>query len=300
VRLLPILGFLVLLQTPPGGVRVPLGLEPLAAPDSGDVALGRRLFADVRMSRDGTVACRSCHRPELAFTDAVPRAVGVHGREGLRNTPTLVNRAFGSRFSLDGRFETLEAQVLAPIQNPLEMDLPLAEAAARVGLPPEAIARGLSAYVRSILSGNSRVDRYLAGDREALSSGERAGLLVFEGQANCTACHSGSNFTDDALHNTGVSWIGGLLADPGAGRGAFKTPTLRDVARTGPYMHDGSFTSLSDVIDFYDRADPQTPFLDPLMRPLRLSQQAKHDLQLFLMALSGDIVGGGDVVVEAD
>ena len=132
------------------------------------------------------------------------------------------------------------------------MDLTLTQASSRAGSEPAAIARALASYVRSILSGNSPYDRFLNGDRNALSGEQQLGLQLFRGKANCTACHVGPNLSDEKLHNTGVAWRNSTLADPGAGRGDFKTPTLREVARTGPYMHDGSLRTLKDVIDAAD------------------------------------------------
>src|SRR5439155_9390732 len=131
-------------------------------------------------------------------------------------------------------------------EEPNEMDLPLAEAAGRAGVAPEEISRALASFVRSILSGNSRYDRFTDGDRTALSAEEQAGLQLFRGKANCIACHVGPNFTDERLHNTGVAWHDGAFTDSGAGLGNFKTPTLREVARTAPYMHDGSIATLED------------------------------------------------------
>jgi len=247
---------------------IPLGLDlylpvpednPLTAEK---IELGRRLFNDRRLSRDGSIACSSCHDPERAFSDGRPVAIGVFGRQGRRNAPALINRGYGRSFFWDGRASTLEEQVLKPIQDPNEMDMRLAEAAARVSLTPEEISRALASFVRSILSGGSRFDRFINGDRSALSAEEQAGLQLFRGKANCVACHVGPNFTDERFHNSGVAWRDGRFQDGGRfavtgkaeDRGAFKTPTLREVARTAPDMHDGSLARLEDVIEYYDRA----------------------------------------------
>jgi cytochrome c peroxidase len=303
--LLPVAAVLVELAMG-GFVRLPVaavgqGTAPAGSVPDGrgataiaqEIELGRRLFSDRRLSRDESLACSTCHQPAVAFTDGRDVARGIDGREGRRNTPTLVNRALGRRFFFDGHGGSLDAAVFEPIENPLEMDMDLARAADRVGLTRERMSHALSSYVRSIRSTNSRVDQFLSGDADALSADEQAGLLVFNGQGNCASCHSGPDFSDEQVHNTGVSWTAGRLSDPGAGNGAFKTPTLRDIEITGPYMHNGSFSSLAEVIDFYDRVDPRTPHLDPKMRPVRLSQEAKRNLQLFLMALSGQIVEAG-------
>jgi cytochrome c peroxidase len=217
---------------------IPLGLDLyLPVPEDNwltaeKVELGRRLFFDRRLSRDGSVSCSSCHDPERAFSDGRAIAIGVFGRQGRRNAPALINRGYGRLFFWDGRVATLEEQVLKPIEDANEMDLPLSEAVVRVSLSQQDISQALSSFVRSILSGDSRFDRFIDGDRSALSPDEQAGLQLFRGKANCIACHVGPNFTDERPHNTGIAWRDGQFADPGAGRGNFKTPTLRDVART--------------------------------------------------------------------
>ncbi len=250
---------------------------------------GRRLFFDRRLSRDGSTSCASCHDPERAFSDGRAIAVGVFGRTGRRNAPALINRGYGRLFFWDGRVRTLEAQVLEPIQDANEMDLPLAEATAKVGLPADEIARALASYVRSILSGNSAFDRFVNGDRTALSEEEQRGLQVFRSKGNCTTCHVGPTFTDERLHNTGVAWNGREFSDSGGGRGTFKTPTLREVARTAPYMHDGSLATLEDVVEFYDRGGRANPDLDREVRSLRLTDDEKRSLVSFLRSLSGTV-----------
>jgi cytochrome c peroxidase len=256
------------------------------------VALGRRLFFDRRLSRDRSISCASCHDPRRAFSTARPVAIGVFGRRGRRNAPALINRGYGRAFFWDARVRVLEKQVLKPIQDRNEMELTLEQASSRVGLRADEIARALASYVRRVLSGNSTYDRYLNGDRTALSAEQQLGLQLFRGKANCIACHVGPNFSDEKLHNTGVAWRNGHLADPGAGEGNFKTPTLREVARTSPYMHDGSFRTLENVIEFYDRGGRPNPHLDPKIRPLRLSAPEKRALATFLRSLSGNLREG--------
>jgi cytochrome c peroxidase len=266
------------------------------------IELGRRLFNDRRLSRDGTIACASCHNPDHAFSAPESISPGVFGRRGRRNAPALINRGWGRSFFWDGRVATLEEQVLQPIQNPNEMALSLDEAAARAGRSPQEISRALATYIRSIMSGNAPYDRYVDGDRTALSAEARAGLQVFRGKGNCTACHVGPNFTDDRLHNTGIAWTdaigtGASFLDEGRGaitgrpedRGAFKTPTLREIDRSAPYMHDGSLATIEQVIDYYDRGGNRHALLDPELRSLSLSAQDKAALATFLRSLTGDM-----------
>jgi cytochrome c peroxidase len=226
----------------------------------------------------------------------------VFGREGRRNAPALINRGYGRAFFWDGRTTTLEAQVLRPIEDANEMDLALAEASARVDLDVGTISHALASYVRSILSGDAPYDRFLNGDRTAISREEQDGLRLFRGRARCTTCHVGPTLTDEQFHNTGVAWRSGQLQDEGRAavtreardRGAFKTPTLREVARTAPYMHDGSLARLEDVIDFYDGGGRLNPRLDEEIRPLRLAAHEKSALVAFLRSLEGALLEGVD------
>jgi cytochrome c peroxidase len=299
---------------------IPLGLDaympvpeenPQNAPK---IALGRRLFFDTRLSADNSVSCARCHEPARAFADAKRVSTGVFGRTGTRNAPSLINRGYGSAFFWDGRAVTLEEQVLGPIENPVELGARVDDAVAWLrsddaysaafgdvfGRQPtrEDLARALASYVRSIRAGDAPVDRFLAGDREALPAEAQEGLRVFRGKGNCTACHLGPTFSDERFHNTGVAWQVDVLKDEGRAavtrkpedRGAFKTPTLRHVAETAPYMHDGSVSRLEDVIEFYDRGGNPNPHLDPEIRPLRLTHSEKSGLIAFLRSLSGRIV----------
>ena len=285
---------------------IPLGLDLyMPVPEDNPVTpekieLGRRLFNDRRLSRDRSISCATCHDPQRAFSDARPVAVGVFGRKGNRNVPAIINRGYGRAFFWDGHVDNLEEQVVQPILDPKEMDMTLAEASARVGLAPDELANALASYVRSILSGDSRFDRFVYGDRGALTAEEQLGLQVFRGKGNCTRCHVGPNFTDEKLHNTGVAWRDGRLTDPGRfevtqkkeDQGAFKTATLREVARTSPYMHDGSLKTLKDVIEFYDRGGNPNPYRDPELRRLALTAEEKQALVAFLKSLSGQIREG--------
>jgi cytochrome c peroxidase len=264
------------------------------------VMLGRRLFNDKRLSRDRAVACSSCHEPARAFASSAALSTGAFGRRGRRNAPSLVNRGYGRAFFWDGRTTTLEEQVLHPIRRRDEMDMTVAEAAARVTVDETTLARALASYVRSIRAGNARVDRHMSGHAGLITALELTGLQVFRGKGNCTACHVGPNFTDERFHNTGVAWRDGRFSDDGRAvvsgqdddRGAFKTPTLREVARTSPYMHDGSIPTLEAVVDFYERGGRPNPHLDPEVRPRPFTAEDKRALVAFLRALSGELREG--------
>ena len=300
---------------------LPLGLPadsvylPDDNPMSDDkVALGKLLYFDPRLSRDGTVSCASCHDPAKAFTDGRRTSPGVGQQLGPRNSPTVVNRLFAKEQFWDGRATDLEDQVHGPLMNPVEMGMPSdAEVVSRVqavkGYPPlfakafgdggvdfRRIAQAIAAYERTVVSGDSPYDRYVAGDKTALTDAQQRGLTVFFGRGRCVTCHVGFNFTDESYRNLGV----GIDApEPDLGRyavtrrdedrGAFKTPTLRDVARTAPYMHDGSEATLIDVVEFYDRGGKLNPWLSKDMQPLSLSAQEKRDLVAFMESLNGTI-----------
>ena len=281
---------------------IPFGLDLyVPVPDDNPITdekieLGRRLFNDRRLSNGETVACASCHDPDRAFAGRDALARGVFGRIGRRTAPALINRAWGKSFSWDGRIATLEEQVLRPIEDPNEMDLSIDRAAARVGLSPAAISQALATYLRSIMSGNSPYDRYVSGDTMALTGDARLGLQLFRGKANCTACHTGPTLTDEQFHNTGVAWNSASFIDEGRAavtrrsedRGAFKTPTLRDIERSAPYMHDGSVQSLEKVIEYYDRGGNRHSQIDPEVRPIGLTESEKRALVTFLRSLTGE------------
>jgi cytochrome c peroxidase len=208
-----------------------------------------------------------------------------------------VNRAYGKSFFWDGRTATLEEQVLMPIVNPKEMDLKLEEAARRVGIDIATLQRALATYVRTIMSGDSPYDRYIQGDRDALTSDQKLGLQLFRGKAECASCHLGPNLTDERFHNTGIGPIEDeaghfAVSKKPEHRGAFKTPSLREVARTPPYMHDGSLATLADVIDYYDKGGNPNPHLDADIHKLHLSAEEKKALAAFLNALNGKISDG--------
>jgi cytochrome c peroxidase len=287
-------------------IAIPLGLDLyLPVPENNPitqekVALGRQLFFDRRLSRDGSIACATCHNPNRAFSTPLSVATGVGGRQGRRNAPVLINRAYGRTFFWDGRAPSLEDQVLQPIQDPHEMNLTLEELSTRVKLDSQTIARALASYVRSILSGGSPYDHYVNGDRSALTAERQLGLQIFRGKGNCTACHIGPNFTDEQFHNTGIAWRDGKFADEGRfavsnnprDHGAFKTPTLREIGRTAPYMHDGSMATLEDVIEFYSEGGRPNPYLDSDIRPRNFTPEEKRAVAAFLRSLNGRVTEG--------
>jgi cytochrome c peroxidase len=296
-------------EAPPLPARhSPLGLPelPPAPPDEERLAaLGRRLFFDPLLSSDRTRSCASCHDPAHGFADAEPLSEGVQGRRTTRNTPSVINRSLGRSFFWDGRAATLEEQVLMPIENPLEMDLDLDALLERLSAAPDyaddfpggptraGLAKALAAYVRRLTLGDSPVDRFRAGAVDALTDAERAGLWFYESRGGCWRCHGGPNFTDEAFHNTGVGAVDGVPEEGRAGvtgleadRGAFKTPTLRGVGRTAPYMHDGSLADLAGVVAFYRGGGRPNTHLDERLAPIEMSDEDAANLVAFLEALS--------------
>ncbi len=292
-------------------LEVPLGLPADAAPplERARFDLGRRLFFDVVLSVDRSTSCASCHRPEHGFAHPERFPAGAHGRRTARSVPALLNRGFGRAQMWDGRFATLEEQVVEPIRNPDEMALPLDEAVARLAadasyaaafehafegpVSERSLAAALAAFVGRIFSGGTAVDRFQAGSFGALTPDERGGLWIFESKGRCWRCHAGALFTDEGFHNTGVGAREGepedgrfaVTGDP-ADRGRFKTPTLRGLAATAPYMHDGSLATLADVVAFYRDGGRPNANLDPQMEPLALTDREAELLLAFLRALS--------------
>ena len=283
--------------------------QDLPASTEAQAALGRELFFDPLLSVDRSVACASCHQPEHGFADPRPFSRGAHGRSTTRNAPTLLNRGLGRTFMWDGRAATLEEQVLLPIENPVEMDLDLADVLERLeedagyaaffreafGRAPdrEALATALAAFVRRLWSGEGPFDRFRDGDIASLSGPERSGFWLYESRGGCWRCHSGPNFTDESFHNTGVGALHGVpeqgraaVTGEEADRGRFKTPTLRGLAHTAPYMHDGTLATLRDVVEFYRRGGNANANKSPHLVPLELSDTDVDNLVAFLEALS--------------
>lgn len=252
----------------PSSIPVPAG-NP-STPEK--VALGAALFVDTRLSRDGSTACITCHDPSQGFSDGASRGKGIAGVPLKRNTPTLWNLAWGNSFFWDGRAATLEDQAKGPIEHPLEMDMPLSKAADALkadaktvaafkavfgaeGVSEANILKALAAYERTLVSPVTRFDRWVEGDETALTPYEKKGFNLFAGRAGCARCHSGWRFTDEAYHDIGLPDATDKGRGPVAGLAhmttAFKTPTLRELVWTGPYLHDGSMATIEGVNDHY-------------------------------------------------
>jgi cytochrome c peroxidase len=290
--------------------EVPFGLKPLPVPKDNPqtaekIELGKQLYFDKRLSKDNTVSCASCHAPEKGFSNGERFATGVGGAKGGRSAPSVINAAYYRQQFWDGRAASLEEQALGPIANPIEMALSIEDAVGRLNkiagyksqfqkvfgtdANPAGLAKAIAAYERTVLSGNAPFDKYKAGDKSALSEVAERGRKLFFGKANCAACHAGSNFSDNSYHNIG---IGMDAKEPDKGRvvvsklggdtGAFKTPTLREIARSAPYMHDGSLKTLEEVVEYYAKGGIANEWLDEELFKLRLNDQDKADLVTFM------------------
>jgi cytochrome c peroxidase len=309
---------------PKDGPKVPLGLAPVPWPDDNPYSpekaeLGWLLFFDTRISSDGSVSCATCHSPEFAYTDGRPVSSGIKGQKGGRSAPSVINRAYGALQFWDGRAKSLEAQALGPIANPIEMTMEKDASKAHAScveclkaipeyrqrfkkvfgseeLTIDQVGKAIATFERMILSGNSKYDKFKAGDKNALNESEQRGMNVFfSNNARCDSCHDGSNFTTNQFANVG---IGMDKLNPDLGRyvvtkrdedkGAFKTPGLRDIARTAPYMHDGSLKTLEEVVEHYNKGGIKNQWLHQDVRPLNLSVQDKADLVAFMRALNGE------------
>ncbi len=275
--------------------------------------LGELLFFDKILSRNKTISCSSCHIPGFAFADTAAVSTGVYGRKGNRNAPTTMNVMLHQTFLWDGRAASLEDQALEPIANPLEMDLAVEEAVIRLrksksykayfkkifGTDPskENLAAAIAAYERTLETSDSPFDRWKFGDEEAVSDAVKRGFQLFNGKGKCVKCHFGADLTANEFRNIGL-FNGRELNDSGRisiskkaeDLGRFKTPSLRNIAVTAPYMHNGIIKSLEDVIDFYNETEKVIP--NPinkdtlLSKPLELTVQEKRDLVSFLVSLT--------------
>lgn len=273
------------------------------------INLGRKIFNDKRFSGGNNVSCASCHMAAKVFSDAPSTFSNVQGIPLTRNTMSLYNRIFSLSQFWDTRAPSLETQALAPLVNPMEMNSTTVKAIDLLRTPEYAVALKqiynvdppsininhflytLSDYERFLVAGNSRVDRFEAGEQSALNISEQRGYDLFHGKGRCVACHSGSNFTDEKVHNTGffaaISDVGAYAVTRSlADMGAFKTPSLRDVELTPPYLHNGSLQTLSDVVNIYNKGGNTQASRDAEIRPLNLTTAEVDDLVNFLKALT--------------
>jgi cytochrome c peroxidase len=280
-------------------------------PSSLKISLGKQLYFDTRLSNDNTISCATCHDPRFGWSDAGPTSKGIRGQMGGRRSPPVVNAAYSPLQFWDGRAPSLEEQAKGPIQNPIEMgnthevmirtvgDIPgyVEEFKQVFGEGPitvQQVADAIAAFERTVVTTDSRFDRYVRGDHQALTCLEKQGLEIFNGKGHCTACHWGPYFSDGRFHNLGVP--NRDAKNPDSGRyavtknprdmGAFKTPTMRDAALRAPYLHDGSEKTLESVIEFYNHGGGKDPNLDPLMVPLGLSKGEIKALAAFIRSLN--------------
>lgn len=278
--------------------------------DAEKAHLGQMLFFDPRLSGSKWISCASCHNPSLSWGDGLPKGIGQGMKTLGRRTPTVLNLAWADLVMWDGRKTGLEDQAFGPVTSAAEMNGTIEEAVARIsaigayqtefrkvfgdeGVSAHTIPLAIATYERTIVSGKAPFDRWIDGDETAISDEAKHGFDLFNGKGNCVACHSGWNLTDNGFHDIG-------LPDADIGRGewlklqsmqqAFKTPTLRDADRRGPFMHDGSLATLAEVIDHYDRGGVVRPSLSDEMRPLQLTGDEKRALLAFLATLTGDDV----------
>jgi cytochrome c peroxidase len=272
--------------------------------------LGEALFHDPRLSIDGSLACASCHQRGKGFADGKPQGRGVPGRALKRHTPSLWNLAWASAVFWDGRARSLEEQVAGPIESPDEMGQPMAALVAGLAADPAMVraftqafpgaphvtganvAKAIATYERTFVSPETRFDRWIAGDEHALTAREIAGFMLFTGKAGCVKCHSGFAFTDYAFHDIGLPGEDrgrGAVLRLAAAEHAFKTPSLREIARSAPFMHDGSLATLEDVLRHYAGGVLDRPTLSKdLPRGLKLSEAERAELIAFLGTLTGE------------
>ena len=276
--------------------------------------LGKLLYFDSILSRDNKVSCASCHKPQFAFADNTALSFGIDSLKGVRNTPSSMNLTSRSHYFWDGRAETLEDQVTGPIENPLEMDIPLSEVVRKLNkhnqyraffvsifgkiANKENVVQAISAFERTLETNNCAFDNYMNGsDTTHFSAAAKRGRIIFNEKGKCFDCHFGPDFTGDEFKNIGL-FNGKNLNDSGrfiitrkiSDLGKFKTPGLRNISITGPYMHNGLHKTLKDVIDYYNEPDKfvsNSINRDSLLsKPLNLTAKEKSDLEAFLLSLT--------------
>jgi cytochrome c peroxidase len=311
----------------PVHIKAPLGLPPVPIPADNPptaetIALGRRLYYDPVLSADNTVSCAICHDPRFGFADPKPVSEGADKKTGTRNSPPVTNAAYFKVQFWDGRSPSLEKQAEGPVQNPVEMANTLVAVEQKLNADPsyreefakawgpgpityEMVEKSIASFERTVLSGNSPFDRWKYGhDEKAVNSSVKRGFVVFTSKkkADCAACHTVGDkyalFTDNQFHNIGIGVDLGQITDPGLGAithneadmGKFKTPSLRNIRLTAPYMSDGSLRDLKQVVDFYIGAGNSNPNLDKEIHVLDfLTGQERSDLEAFLSSLTGEM-----------
>ena len=301
--------------------KVPLGLPEVPVPEDNPmtpekIALGKLLYFDTRLSKDGTISCATCHDPKMAWTEHRATSKGIKDQLGGANSPTVINAAYAPAQFWDGRAASLEEQALGPIENPIEMghslDVLLKELAEipeykegfqkvfGSGVTKEGIARAIASFERTVLSGNSPYDRFKAGREDALTESQRRGMERFD-DLGCASCHKPPLFSTYRYNNAGI----GMDKDPPdegrkavTGRdsdlGKFRVPMLREAANTGPYFHDGSVATLEEAVALMASGGKDNPNLSGMLKILgekEISEQDQKDLVEFLKALSGDFPG---------
>ncbi|HLZ35980.1 MAG TPA: cytochrome c peroxidase [Nitrospira sp.] len=304
------------------GVTVPdIGPLPTSTPTpstnlqyKAKIDLGKQLYFDGRLSKNGAISCAFCHNPGTGFADPRQTSIGINGGVGGRQAPTVYNTAFNHVQFWDGRARSLEEQSIGPIQNPIEMGETHENVVRKLAkikgyqqqfravfgtdVNLQDIANAIAAYERTVTSTNSAFDKYTAGDQKAMDEAAVRGLALFKGKARCILCHNGPNFTDNQFHNLGVPQVGPMKEDLGRfyvtktekDRGAFKTPTLRSITETAPYMHDGAFKTLEETVEFLNSGGGANQNLSPLIKPLNLTPEERGDLVAFLKALTGEAI----------
>jgi cytochrome c peroxidase len=298
--------------------KLPLGLPALKIPDDNPmtaekIELGRMLYFDTRLSKDGKISCATCHNPKEAWAEREPVSTGIGGQKGGRNSPTVINAAYAPAQFWDGRAATLEEQALGPIENPIEMghhlDAMIADLSKLdeykerfqkvfgTGITKDGVAKAIAAFERTVLSGNSAFDRFKAGNEKALSDAQKRGMELFE-SAGCSTCHAAPLFSNYRYYNAGVD-AGKDKPDAGrmdvtkkeTDRGKFRTPSLRDVAGTAPYFHDGSVAKLEDAVALMAVGGKDNPNISPMLKAMseaKLTDENKRNIVEFLKALSGE------------
>lgn len=284
-------------------------------PTKARIKLGKMLFFDPRLSGDGNMSCATCHNPVMGWSDGLPTAKGFKSKVLGRATPTIINTGYNLIQMWDGRKKSLEDQAMGPMEATVEMNMDtdklfkwlssndtyrraFQHAYPNKPINADTVSKAIATFERTVVSRNSRFDRWIAGNKKAMTQQEIRGFKLFVGRAGCADCHSAPNFTDDGFHNLGLASFG--ESNPDLGRyaqrplklmkGAFKTPTLRDINRTAPYFHDGSAKTLDEVVDHYSKGGVVTTNLSPSMKKLELCISEKEDLVAFMKALSSPYV----------